>query len=148
MNFDKQIKIWIEQGKLKLQTPHLDQIKALIERAQKDIKIAEINIDIDYDTAFSVAYNAMLKAGRALILHKGYRTDDGSQHKTTVDFCSYLLDDETKNLVKQFDRMRRIRNIISYDPFDYAGFSKEDVLTAISNSKNFVQAIIKLVTIQ
>lgn len=141
MTFEKQIKTWLEQGKIKKQKTHKDQIEALITRARKDVEVAKINLDIDYDTAFSTAYNSMLKAGRALILYKGYRTDDGSQHKTTVDFCSFFMDGEKTKLSKAFDRMRRTRNIVAYDPFDYAGFEEGDVVSAIKNAEDFLEAI-------
>ena len=144
MNFEQQIKLWLEQGKIKKQESRKDQIEALIKRAQKDIEVSRLNLEIDYDTAFSTAYNSMLKAGRAFMLSKGYRTDDGAQHKTTVDFCSFFLDGETNKLTKTFDRMRRIRNIIAYDPFDYAGFEKDDVISAIESAEKFVKVIEKL----
>jgi len=144
MNFEQQIKIWLEQGKIKEQKVKKDQIEVLIKRAQRDTEVSKLNLEIDYDTSFSTAYNSMLKAGRAFILSKGYRTDDGAQHKTTVDFCSFFLDGETNKLIKTFDRMRRIRNIIAYDPFDYAGFEKDDVLSAIESAEKFVKAIEKL----
>ena len=144
MNFEQQIKSWLDLGKIKKQEPNKDNIGALIKRAQRDIEVSKLNLDIDYDTAFSTAYNAMLKAGRAFILSKGYRTDDSAQHKTTVDFCSFFLDGETNKLAKTFDRMRRVRNTIAYDPFDYAGFEKNDVVSAIENAEKFVKAIEKL----
>jgi uncharacterized protein (UPF0332 family) len=144
MNFEHQVKAWIEQGKIKKQEAHKDQIEALIKRARKDIEVSKLNLEIDYDTAFGTAYNSMLKAGRAFMLSKGYRTDDGAQHKTTVDFCSFFMDGETNKLAKTFDRMRRIRNIIAYDPFDYAGFEKEDVISAIESAQKFLKTIEKL----
>ncbi len=144
MNFEQQIKAWLEQGKIKKQDPSKNNIDVLIKRAQRDVEVSKLNLDIDYDTAFSTAYNAMLKAGRAFILSKGYKTDDGAQHKTTVDFCSFFLDGEINKLAKTFDRMRRIRNTIAYDPFDYAGFEKKDVVSAIESAEKFVKAIEKL----
>ena len=101
--------------------------------------------EIDYDTAFSTAYNSMLKAGRAFILYNGYRTDDGAQHRTTVDFCSFFMKKEKTGLSKAFDRMRRTRNIVAYDPFDYAGFEKEDIISAIKNAKEFLEAISSMI---
>ena len=141
MNVEQQIKIWLEQGKIKKQEPQKDQIDALMKRAKRDIEVARLNLDIDYDTAFSTAYNSMLKSGRAFILSKGYRTEDGAQHKTTVDFCSFFFKNDSEKLVKTFDRMRRTRNTITYDPFDYAGFEKNDVVLAINSAEQFLNMI-------
>jgi uncharacterized protein (UPF0332 family) len=137
----------VRTGKIKKQKAGKDQIVALIERSKKDIEVAKLNLKIDYYTSFTTAYNSMLKAGRALVLFQGYRTDDGSQHKTTVDFCSFFIDKKMSKLINSFDRMRRTRNTISYDPFYYDDFEKEDVEIAIENAEEFLKVIKTIVKI-
>lgn len=43
MIFEKQIRTWIEQNKLKKEALHADQIKTLIQKSEKDIKVAKLN---------------------------------------------------------------------------------------------------------
>ena len=49
------------------------------------------------------------------MLLKGFRPVDGYQHKTVVEFMSYCLGKELKDVVDRFDRMRRKRNIFTYE---------------------------------
>ena len=57
----------------------------------------------------------MLRAGRALILLKGLRPSDGYQHKTVVEFTSCLLGEKFNTVVGCFDKMRKKRNIFTYE---------------------------------
>ena len=143
MTFDKQIESWVQQGKIKKEKVHQDQIKTLLEKSEKDIKISKLNIEIDLETAYNLAYNSMIKAGRALMLSKGYRSVGAEQHKTTVEFCGYFIDDKSRDLIKSFDRMRRNRNTLAYDPWYIVGIEKEDALHAIRTAENFLAEITK-----
>lgn len=49
------------------------------------------------------------------MLLKGFRPSDGYQHKTVVDFISKCLGEEYKSITERFDRMRRKRNIFTYE---------------------------------
>jgi len=115
MGFDNFIKEYTKRGLIKTQEKNLKAVENLISRSYKEIKIAEANIKIDEGTAFTVAYTAMLHAGRALMLFKGYRPHNGYQHKTVVDFASIALGENYKTLVQRFDKMRRKRNIFIYE---------------------------------
>lgn len=64
-------------------------------------------LPIDCDWTYSIAYNAILQAGRALMFAKGYRPDGANQHISVVKFAELFLD-ESDALV--FDRMRRKRH--------------------------------------
>ena len=57
----------------------------------------------------------MLKAGRALMLLKGYVPDDGAQHKTVVEMTSAILGDLYRELTEKFETMRRKRNEMTYE---------------------------------
>ncbi|MBL7198304.1 MAG: hypothetical protein ISS47_09420 [Candidatus Omnitrophica bacterium] len=87
MTFDNFIKDYVRRGLIKEQKRDFKAIEKLISRAYKEIRAAESNIKIDEGIAFTIAYTAMLHAGRALMLFKGYRPSDGYQHKTVVDFA-------------------------------------------------------------
>jgi uncharacterized protein (UPF0332 family) len=143
VKFKDQIELWLNNGKLKEESPHKDQIKILIEKAQKDIKTANINLLIDLENSYTLAYNSMLRTGRALVLSKGYRTSDGAQHKTAVEFCRYLIDDG--GLIDAFDHMRRTRNTLIYDPFNFSDFEKTDVEHAIESAHLFLKAAMSII---
>ncbi len=115
MKFDDFIAEYLAKGLIKKQKAVLKDVANILKRARIDLKTAKVNLTIDEGTAYSVAYLAMLRAGRALMLFKGYRPDDGYQHKTVVEYAAYYLGEKFKTIVSHFDRMRRKRNIFMYD---------------------------------
>ena len=104
-----------KQGKLRKQKSGLVQIEALLKEAIIDLKEAKKIVHLAERATYLLAYTAMLKAGRALVLLKGYVPDDGAQHKTVVEITSFVLGDEYRHLTAQFETMRRKRNEITYE---------------------------------
>lgn len=139
MIFDNFIKDYTKRGLIKKQEKNLKAVENLISRSYKEIKAAEANIKIDEGIAFTVAYTAMLHAGRALMLFKGYRPDDGYQHKTVVDFASIALDENYKKLAQRFDKMRRKRNIFTYEVS--ISISETEVTNALKSAVDFIKAV-------
>ena len=64
---------------------------------------------------------------------------DGYQHKTAVEFMSHFLGKEFKTIVGQFDRMRRKRNIFTYE-IDIS-ISKSEASHALDTATKFVNLI-------
>ncbi|MEO0166281.1 MAG: hypothetical protein ABIL39_09115 [candidate division WOR-3 bacterium] len=91
MTYDEFIAEYLAKGLIKKQKADLKEVVKVLKRARIDLKIAKVNIEIDEDIVYSVAYLAMLRAGRALMLFKGFRPDDGNQHKTVVKFTAYYF---------------------------------------------------------
>lgn len=85
------------------------------------------------DWAFTIAYNAMLQAVRALMFSKGYRPSGRNQRIPVVRFAEHFL---RKEDVIALDRMRRKRHATLYDT---AGMVSE------SEAKNAVERAEKLV---
>ena len=139
MIFDNFIREYTKRGLIKKQGINLKAVENLISRSYKEIKAAEANIKIDEGIAFTVAYTAMLHAGRALMLFKGYRPDDGYQHKTVVDFASIALGENYKKLVQHFDKMRRKRNIFTYEVS--ISISETEVTNALKSAVDFIKAV-------
>jgi uncharacterized protein (UPF0332 family) len=83
-----------------------------LAHARRDLATAEIILANDQDWAYTIAYNAVLQAGRALMFSKGYRPDGANQHIAVVKFAELFLD---PNDTITFDRMRRKRNSSVYD---------------------------------
>jgi len=112
---DKLIKRLEKAGKLRKQKVGFVQIEALLKEAVLDLEEAKKIAHLAERATYLLAYNAMLKAGRALMLLKGYVPDDGAQHKTVVEMTSVILGDSYRDLTEKFETMRRKRNEMTYE---------------------------------
>ena len=112
---DKLIRRLEKAGRLRKQKAGFIQIEALLKEAILDLEEAKKIAHLAERATYLLAYNAMLKAGRALLLLRGYVPDDGSQHKTVVDMTSAMLGDRYRALTEQFETMRRKRNEMTYE---------------------------------
>ncbi len=139
MAFNDFIKKYKSEGLIKDQRVNFKGIENLVARAYKEITIAQANISIDEGTAFTVAYTSMLHAGRALMLVKGFRPNNGYQHKTVVDFAANILGAKFKTLTQHFDKMRRKRNLFIYEVS--ISISETEVDNALKSAETFIQAI-------
>ena len=110
--------------------------------ADRDIKTAKMIIASDWDWGFSIAYNAMLQAARALMFSKGYRPSEGEgQHIAAVRFAEIVLGEQFGKDMYIFDKMRSKRHRIVYD---VAGLvSEQEAKQAFDFAQKFVK-IIKL----
>ncbi|WP_342679631.1 HEPN domain-containing protein [Methanofollis sp. UBA420] len=107
-----------------------------MDLARRDVAVAGTVLAGNSDWAYTIAYNAMLQAGRALMFSKGYRPSGANQHISVVRFAELFLDRE---IVLAFDRMRRKRHITVYD---MAGtISEEEAKNAVSRAEVFLDAI-------
>ena len=97
MNLKNYLENLAVKGLLKKEEIGQDQIKALIINAKRNLSAARKNLDIDEETAYTMAYSAMLKVARALIFIQGFRPDDGQQHKTTIDVAGKILGPDFNN---------------------------------------------------
>ena len=109
---------YLKKGLVKEQRPNFSQIEQQIGRAQKDLETFGVVLHSDPEWASTIAYQAMLRLGRALIFSYGHLPTDGRQHKTVVEITGKLLGEDFDLLVKYFDRMRRSRNTFFYDSLD------------------------------
>ena len=92
------------------------QIKNRIDLANRDIKAARATMAHDRDWAFSIAYNAILQATRALMFDQGFRPAAGEgQHKAAVQFAEIALGDKFRDDIHIFDKMRSKRHRVIYD---------------------------------
>ena len=123
---------YIAKGLVKPQPPNFKQIEQQILRADKDLKTFRLVILQDPEWACTIAYQAMLRLGRALIFSYGYLPCDGQQHKTVVEITGKLLGKNFDLLIQYFDRMRRNRNVFFYESLDTnnAAEAKKALVTA------------------
>jgi len=135
MNLEKYLNKLVEENFLKKEKIGADQIKSLFLSARKNLKSAQININIDEETCYAMAYTSMLKIGRAVIYAKGFRPAGNRQHKITVDVSGAILGKECIDLITQFDKMRRKRNQFTYEPL--LPLSKEETKKALKTAELF-----------
>jgi uncharacterized protein (UPF0332 family) len=134
------------EGKLVRQKTGFSQVEALLREAIPDMKEAAKVITIADRATYILAYMAMLKAGRALLLMKGYRPADGAQHKTVVDVTGIFLGKRYSGLVMHFETMRRKRNEMTYE----AGglLSSSEAKAAFEDAAALLKQILKKVKAQ
>lgn len=129
------------QGLVKKLPVDKKKVEDAVLHAHHDINIARVVLPADYDWAYTIAYNAVLQAGRALMFSKGYRPEGNSQHISVVKFAGLFLDNNDTVI---FDRMRRKRNSSVYD--SSGTVTENEAEFAICQSDILVQKLVALIT--
>ena len=122
-------------------TPQKNQILSQIARARRDLLTSDANLTIDEEWAYTIAYHAMLRAGRALLLAHGYRTRGKDQHKTTVEFAAAVLGTEFSQLIMRFNRMRMKRHGFIYDA--EKPIPRTEAEKSLKSARQFIDVIAK-----
>jgi len=68
-----------------------------------------------------------------LLYSYGYLPADGQQHKTVVEITGGILGQDFDGIVRQFNRMRKRRNIFFYDSEDLSNLT--EARTALKTAK-------------
>lgn len=89
-----------------------DRVQDTLRIAHRDLDVAKKLLPSSSDWAFSVAYNSILQAGRAMMFSRGYRPAGSNQHISVVRFCEEFLPPDD---ARWFERMRRKRHQAVYD---------------------------------
>ena len=119
-------------------------IKNLLKRAYVDLKTAKRNLKLDEDCAYNYAYNALLRSGLALMFSHGFRPDIKNKHLTVVKFSSAVLGNEFKQLINDYDFMRKKRHRFIYEPD--IPCSLKEAKDAIKTAEEFVNKIFKIIS--
>jgi uncharacterized protein (UPF0332 family) len=134
----------LKQGRIKQYKARPAEIQQLFKVSSRDIAASERNLRADPDWAYSMAYNAALQAGRALMLHEGYRPRGSEGHATVVEFVREKLGAAYTDQVNLFDQMRRKRHRVIYE---VAGLiSKREAEQALLFVKEFVEKIGEIIS--
>lgn len=134
----------LKSNRIKPHRASKNQINQLLQLATRDLSTAIRNLEEAPDWAYSIAYNSILQAGRALMFSDGYRARGGEQHATVVEFVEERLGAPYEAQVRLFDQMRRKRHRVIYEA---AGLvSKKEAEQAIAFAKEFVGKIIEIIT--
>jgi uncharacterized protein (UPF0332 family) len=136
----------LEQRRIKSYRAKSREVEQLLQVTARDLVTAEKILPDDLDWAFSIVYNAVLQAARALMLHKGFRPRGPEQHRTVVRFCELTLGPEYKRQIALFDQMRRKRHRLVYETVGLV--SRQEVDQALAFARTLVEEIRLLVTRQ
>lgn len=142
MSYDAFIKRLIDKRLIKKENIGFIQIEKTLRRAKKDLDTGRLIQDKDEALAYTAAYDAMLRAGRAYVFMKGFRPTAKYQHKTVVDFVASSFDSRYKNLMQLFDIMRKKRNKFLYEAID---ISKLEANNAILHAEELLNLIIQAI---
>jgi len=115
------------------------QIYDNLLRSKQDLKTAKLNLSIDKAWSYAIAYHAMLRSGRSLMMSYGYRPLGKDQHATVVRFTGLVFGNEFKVLIHKFDRMRRKRHDFIYEP--NRPIPKQEAEQGITDAEELVKQI-------
>jgi uncharacterized protein (UPF0332 family) len=132
-------KIWVNKGLIKEEQPDLAQIERQVVRARKDLRTFLLVVEQDPEWASTIAYQAMLRAGRALIFTHGFLPADGQQHKTVIEITGQLLGKDYDLVIRHFDRMRKKRNVFFYDSEDANNLT--EARKAVDTARDLIEAV-------
>ena len=136
----------VQQGRIKPYKARPEEIQKLLKLAARDLATAERNLADDHDWAYTIAYNAVLQAARALMFAKGFRPRGAESHATVVQFIEEALGKSYASQVVLFDQMRRKRHRVIYE---MAGLvSKQEAEQGVQFAKKFVEDIRLLISKQ
>jgi len=134
----------IRSGRIQSYSAKPAEISQLLQVAKRDLATAQKNLEDATDWAYSIAYNSVLQASRALMLHEGFRPRGGEQHATVVQFIEERLGTSFGKQVRLFDQMRRKRHRVIYE---VAGLvSRTEAEQAIDFAQKFLEQIIELIS--
>jgi uncharacterized protein (UPF0332 family) len=136
----------LKTNRIKPHPTNHNEIKQLLQLAKRDLSTAVRNLEDAPDWAYSIAYNSILQASRALMFSDGYRPRGSEQHATVVEFVEERLGNAYPAEVRLFDQMRRKRHRVIYEA---AGLvTKKEAEQAIAFAKEFVEKVTETITSQ
>ena len=105
----------LKRGLVKKIEPDKQQAREVLSAAERDLKTAGKLLGEDDDWAFSIAYNAMLQATRALMFNDGYAPVGEEHHVAVVGYAEAKLGAKYRQKIDLFDDMRKKRHHAVYD---------------------------------
>ncbi len=120
------------------------KVEDAIKLAERDLKTAKKILAENRDWAFSIAYNSMLQAGRALMFSKGYRPSGEAQHVSVVKFAESVLG-KNQEILLIFDMMRRKRHTAVYG--EVGRITETEANNAIKWAEQFLEVVKRIISI-
>jgi len=107
------LKNWLANGWLVEHKTSPQEITGLLEVADRDLKDCQ-SPGLSSDWQLNIAYNAALQAAAAALAAAGYRASREAHHYRVIQSLAHTIKAEL-NLVNQFDKFRKKRNISGYE---------------------------------
>jgi HEPN domain-containing protein len=126
-----------EKGLVEEVRPNFGQASTLIERARKDLATARATVSIDREWAYMIAYQAVARAARALLVAEGLRPRGRDPQRAMVQIVGLILGEGERPLVNAFDRMRRKSQVLMEEPG--TPVSRYEVEGALREAQRFLQ---------
>lgn len=116
-------------------------VKDTFKVAERDIGVSKDLLAGGHDDwALNIAYNAMLQAGRALMLSRGFRPMGEAKHLAVVEFVKGEYSNQVPTqALYVFDKTRKKRHRAVYE--QVGTVSPSEAQTVITNAEEFVKAI-------
>jgi uncharacterized protein (UPF0332 family) len=125
--------------KTRSQSVNAKQVEQFLADAKKRTRTARKNLAIDTETAFQIAYEAMIKGSLALMLSHGQRPRKQlGHHIAIIEFAQKHLPGAKAGMFSLFDRMRRKRNDAFYD---IAIVSETEAKEAVATAEQYLQLV-------
>ena len=134
----------VKQGRIRAYRATPKEVQQLLQVSVRDLNAGRKNLEVSSDWAYTMAYNAILQACRALMLYEGYRPRGGDQHATVVAFVEESLGSGYSNQVHLLDQMRRKRHRVIYEISGLIG--KEESEQAINFAQDFLEILNEVIT--
>ncbi len=129
---------WLNNGWLsehKTSFAEIDELFGVVDRDLKDCRVSGLSPD----WRLNIAYNAALQATTAALAASGFRAARDSHHYRVIQSLAYTIKAE-KNLIIQFDRFRKKRNIGGYEQ---AGMISEQEASEMFNLAKRLRDMVK-----
>jgi len=108
-------------------TPNAEHAAQMIVQARIHVVSAQRIADEDPAGAFQLLYDAARKALAAILENQGLRSTSRGGHIAVLDAVFAQLDPPMGQVLRPFDRLRRLRNNAEYPRLCTSGFTSEDV---------------------
>ena len=129
----------LRQRRIKRITTDLSQIEQWLSQSNADLKLAKELINRDPHWALTIAYQALLRAGRSLMFSAGYLPRSSGTHKTVVEYTQNAIGKDFLPLVRSFERLRRKRHDFFYNVM--IGISLDEATKAVKDAKLLTKII-------
>ena len=134
----------LQEHRIQRQKVAAADINALISRAETDAESARFMLPRDPVWTFSIAYNGILQASRALMFFHGFRSSSHEGHKNTFAYLRAIVEEDQAALVEYFDRMRVKRHQAVYEA--PGRITRTEAETLIEQAQIFIDWVRKEVT--
>jgi hypothetical protein len=130
----------LSQGRLRRRSVRKEEIRGLLEVADRDLKDAAVP-GLSSDRLFFVAYEAALTLATIPLRCAGYETHGQGHHWTTFQALPLTMGDELKDVSVYFESCRNKRNVGAYDRS--GAISRSEASELLSEARAFKETVME-----